>query len=167
MLSRRQCLAAACATSLIAGCSTLTSVDDQIYLKNNTWSGRLSLRTLGDAPDHWVVSFVLRGTAERGDLTLLSPLGSTLARAHWSPGLAELEQGGSTRAYADLPALTTAISGSPLPVAAMFSWLRGEALSAGGWTPQLDGLDRGRLQAHRAWPAPAAEIRVVLDAPAH
>lgn len=166
VLSRRRCLAALMSSLLIAGCSVTTSAEGDIYSKSDIWSGRLSLRTLGDAPDNWVVSFVLRGTAERGHLTLLSPLGSTLARAHWTPGLAELEQGGSTRAYANLQELTTAISGSPLPVAAMFSWLKGESLSADGWTPQLDGLDSGRLQARRTWPAPAAEIRVILDPPA-
>lgn len=153
-------------TVYVAGCSTLTSDRDGFYSKNEVWSGRLSLRTLGDAPENWVASFVLRGKAEAGDLTLLSPLGSTLAQARWSPGAAVLDQGNSIQTYPNMDALTTAISGNPLPVAAMFSWLAGQPISMGGWTPQLERIERGRIQARRDWPAPGAEIRIILDQPA-
>jgi outer membrane lipoprotein LolB len=47
----------------------------------------------------------------------------------------------------------------------MFSWLNGQPLSAGGWIAQLADLPRGRLQARRDTPDPAAEIRIILDEP--
>ncbi len=162
-VSRRAHLAAVIIPLFIASCSTNTSGSGIFHSKNDQWSGRLSLRTLGEPPENWVASFVLQGGAQSGKLTLLSPLGSTLAEARWSPALAELDRGNSTQVFPDLNALTTALTGSALPVAALFSWLNGLAVSAEGWTPQLDDLARGRLQARRDLPAPAAEIRIILD----
>lgn len=127
------------------------------------WNGRLSLLTFTAPPQRVTVSFLLQGSPEQGELALYSPLGNTIALARWSPGKAELQQGSAVQQFVDLDTLTTAFSGSPLPVVAMFSWLGGQNVAANGWIANLDELPAGRLQARRDFPEPAAEMRIVLD----
>jgi outer membrane lipoprotein LolB len=169
MLDRRAALllsgSAAISSVLIAGCATNKSDTGHFYSKNETWSGRISLKTLSIPPQQLFTSFVLQGSPEAGQLTFTSPIGTTLAEVSWNRDQAVLRQGGEVRQYPDLDTLTTVLTGSELPVAAMFSWLNGDPLSAGGWTAQLADLPRGRLQARRDTPDPAAEIRIILDEP--
>jgi outer membrane lipoprotein LolB len=169
MLGRRSAFRLSCSTVvlsfLIAGCATNKSDTGHFYSKNETWSGRISLKTLSTPPQQLFTTFVLQGSPESGRLTLNSPIGTTLAEVSWSRDQAVLRQGGEVRQYPDLDTLTTALTGSELPVAAMFSWLNGQPLSAGGWIAQLADLPRGRLQARRDTPDPAAEIRIILDEP--
>ena len=55
-------------------------------------SGRLALRV--EAPAHsFSADFDLRGDAERGQLHLTGPLGTTLGEAQWQPGAARLRTG--------------------------------------------------------------------------
>lgn len=134
-------------------------------LKPDIWSGRISVRTLSNPPQQFSAAFDLQGNADTGQLTLISPIGTTLAQARWSPARAELTQGSTHQTFSHMDALTTALHGGPLPVAAMFSWLHGQALAADGWSVQLDQLSAGRIQATRATPEPATDIRIILDKP--
>ena len=59
--------------------------------------------------------------------------------------------------------LTTELGGAPLPVRALFGWLRGQAVSAAGWNVDLSRHADGRITARRDTPAPAAELRVVFE----
>jgi outer membrane lipoprotein LolB len=53
--------------------------------------------------------------------------------------------------------------GTSLPIHALFDWLDGIYTTAAGWSADLVRLEQGRLVATRATPAPAAELRLVLD----
>lgn len=150
----------------IASCANQKSANGLKGLNNEAWSGRISVRTVGaglQTPQQFSAGFVLTGSATKGDLSLDTPLGTTLAKARWAPGIAELTQGGTTQAYASINDLTTALTGEPLPLAALFKWLQGEASTVNGWTPNLTQHAQGRISATRQQPSGETVIRVVLD----
>ena len=102
-------------------------------------SGRLSVRIAGQADRSVAAGFDLSGSAHEGQLLLSGPLGTTAARARWSPGHAVLESGGQTSHHAALDALATAALGEAIPIAALFDWLRGRAWAGAPATPRADG----------------------------
>ena len=108
-------------------------------------------------------SFVLQGTAEHGSLDVFNPFGSQIAKLHWQPTAAYLQQGEHTTASDSLDALLIESLGAALPVAALFSWLQGQAISVAGWEVDLSRHAQGRITAHRSHPLPATTLRVVLQ----
>jgi outer membrane lipoprotein LolB len=127
------------------------------------WRGRLALRF--DSPDQasFFASFELSGSASSGELNLTGPLGTTVASLHWTPAGASLRSNGDTRQFASLDALAAEATGTPIPVAALFQWLRGRETTAAGWQADLSQLAEGRLTARRTHPEPVAELRLILD----
>lgn len=143
--------------------------------------GRLSVQveaSPAQAARQLSAGFELRGDATRGELDLSSPLGAVMARARWQPGGAELVTTEGTSAFADLAELSTRTFGEPLPLAALFDWLRGRpwgeapsaALPAGtgfeqlGWQVETGRLAERQLVARRI-AAPAVTLRVRLEDP--
>lgn len=154
----------------IAGCAQLNTAGGDFSSVNDFWKGRLSVLVASDSvaeteqPKSFIASFDLSGNAEAGELLLLSPLGSTIARLFWQPGRATLQQGGQERVYNSLDELAELAMGTPLPVAVLFAWLHGQPQEADGWKADLSRLKKdGRLTARRLTPSPAAELRVVLE----
>jgi outer membrane lipoprotein LolB len=157
----------------LAGCATSVppaSVD--------LIAGRLALQVDGDGrqPARSLGAvFELRGDAARGDFALFTPLGTTLAQARWQPGDVELVTGEGTYRFATLDAMTQRMVGEPLPLAALFDWLRarpwaGAASVANatgfeqlGWAVDLSRHRDGAVLLRRAQP-PAVTLRVQLDA---
>ncbi|WP_294767556.1 outer membrane lipoprotein LolB [uncultured Rhodoferax sp.] len=130
----------------------------------NHWQGRIAIKVLSNPPQSFSSNFELDGQGDTGRLTLLSPLGTTVAQMHWAPGLAQLRQGGEVRDFASLDDLAQQATGTALPVAALFDWLHGTPTPAPGWEVALDQLPEGRLQAHRQADASAAvELRILLE----
>ena len=144
-------------------------------------SGRLSVRVegvAGAAARSLSASFELQGDAQNGSLNLATPRGTVLAQARWAPRLVVLAtpQGEST--FADLDALTREVLGEPVPVAALFDWLRGRpwpgaastvlvpATEPGfrqlGWAVNLARFDKSAVTAQREQ-APAVTVRAQLD----
>ena len=103
-------------------------------------SGRLSVRIAGQDDRSIAAGFELRGSPREGQLLLSGPLGTTAARARWSPGQAVLESGGQASHHADLDALAAAALGEAIPIAALFDWLRGRAWAGAPATPRTDGI---------------------------
>lgn len=173
-MSPRACLAAArtlrwlaLALALLglAGCAQLPRPGPEDAALPR-WSGRLALRVDSQPPQAVSAAFDLRGSAERGELALLTPLGSTAAVLSWAPGLAVLrEQGQPPQGFSSLETLVDHALGAPVPVAALFDWLHGTATSVAGWRVDLSRRAQGRLHARRDSPAPSAELRIVLDPP--
>ena len=86
---RRSVLAAGVAALLLtAGCAQLSG--DVRPQGADAWSGRMSLRIDSQPVQTFSALFELRGSPESGELSLTSPIGSTLAQLHWSPGEALL-----------------------------------------------------------------------------
>lgn len=114
-------------------------------------------------------AFELRGTAQTGELDLLSPLGQMLMQLHWSPGQAVLIQGQNRMRFASAQALLSQATGTSLSTDELFSWLHGSSpasptATAGSWQVDLSGRDRGRITAQRDQPAKAV-LRIILDQP--
>lgn len=127
------------------------------------WSGRLALQLQSTPPQNWSASFELQGSAEQGQMVLLSPLGTTLAKLSWSPRSALLEQGADKTESSNLQSLSQKLTGTDLPIHAIFEWLQGRETSARGWYVDLSALNEGRLSARRMAPAPEALLRILLD----
>jgi outer membrane lipoprotein LolB len=127
------------------------------------WSGRLSLQVDSMPQQSFAAAFDLRGAPAAGELQLTSPLGNTLATVVWTPESAELRQGGQVTRRGSLDELTTELSGTAVPVAALFGWLRGEQGDVPGWQADLTRQAEGRVTARRSTPLPTAELRVIFQ----
>lgn len=151
-------LLAICALWL-AGCAQPVAKPNA---EENAWSGRLALQVEGQASQSFSAMFELRGTAENGGLVLLSPLGNRLAQLDWKDGHAQLVSAQENRTSDSLEALLQDVTGTRIPVTALFSWLQGTQATAPGWRADLTGVAEGRLVAHRDDPAPQATLRIAL-----
>lgn len=170
--ARRTALAALAAAALLSACASLPPPTPAAQ----TIAGRLSVRVDAEPPRSVSAAFELRGTPERGELDLSTPLGSLMARAHWAPGEVVLATPDGRRDYPDLDALTHDVLGESLPVPALFDWLRGRPWSGApsrplagvpgfaqlGWTVDLARWDAGAIDAHRD-AAPPVTVRARVE----
>lgn len=128
---------------LLAGCAALppsapTAVTgaqlQRPYAEAIELAGRLSVQyRRGNADEALHGSFSWSQTPQRTLVTLLSPLGQTLAVIEVQPGKASLTQAGQPPQIAsDADALAQTALGWPLPVAGLRTWLQGFAQDARG-----------------------------------
>lgn len=127
------------------------------------WSGRLALQVEDAASQSFSAGFELQGQPERGQLTLLNPLGNVMASLEWTPERAVLISGQQRRESPSLDVLVQELLGSPVPVAALFDWLQGNNSAAAGWQVDLSTYGDGRLVAQRVAPPPQATLRVAFS----
>jgi outer membrane lipoprotein LolB len=128
-----------------------------------SWNGRLALSVESTPPQSYAAGFDLHGTPQEGELLLATPLGTTLATVSWSPGRAEMTQGDQVTRRDSLSELSTDLGGTPVPVTALFAWLKGQATEVDGWQADLSRHADGRITARRTQPLPAAELRLVFQ----
>lgn len=131
-------------------------------VEENSWNGRIALQIDGQASQSFSAMFELRGTAQAGGLVLLSPFGNRIAQLDWKDGHAQLVSGQDTRTSDSLDTLLQDVTGTRIPVTALFSWLKGTQASATGWQADLTGIANGRLTARRDDPQPTATLRIAL-----
>jgi len=131
-------------------------------VEENSWNGRIALQIDGQASQSFSAMFELRGTAQAGGLVLLSPFGNRIAQLDWKDGHAQLVRGQDTRTSDSLDTLLQDVTGTRIPVTALFSWLKGTQASATGWQADLTGIADGRLTARRDDPQPTATLRIAL-----
>jgi outer membrane lipoprotein LolB len=165
--------------ALLAGCATAPQAPGSGIV-----SGRISVRVdaTADHPAQSMVSaFELRGNGRSGDLRLISPLGTQLASARWSPGSAVLARPDGEARFSSLDSLSQSAFGEALPLAALPDWLAGgpwpdapftaqrpdsSAAAIGftqlGWSVVTARLAEGWIEATRAAP-PRVQLRVKLD----
>jgi outer membrane lipoprotein LolB len=151
------------AVLLLAGCASPQKPPGSAITQAGPWSGRLALQVEDRQSQSFSAAFELSGNAQAGKLALSSPLGGTLAVLSWAPGSATLQNNGQTRQFESVDALVTHATGSAIPVAALFDWLRGANTPVPGWKADLSQLEQGRLHAERLEPPPHADLRVILD----
>lgn len=152
-----------CALTLVAllgGCAT---VPKPVAPGESAWNGRLALNVDSQPPQAFSAGFDLRGSPSAGELQLVSPLGNTLALVVWDRNGAELRQGGQITRRGSLDELTAELSGTAVPVAALFGWLKGQPGDVPGWQADLTRHSDGRVTARRTEPLPTAELRVVFQ----
>ncbi|HQS32767.1 outer membrane lipoprotein LolB [Polaromonas sp.] len=149
---------------MIAGCASNPRATSQNYPQNQVWAGRISLQVASEPVQSFSASFELKGRAEQGELTLISPLGSILGVLRWAPGQAVLDSGNQKiQRFASVDELMERTTGAAVPLSALFAWLKGDNASAEGWSADLSRQPEGRIAARRVLPAPEADLRVVLD----
>ena len=149
---------------LIAGCASNIGTKGQIDHNKEAWAGRISLQVVSEPVQSFSASFELKGRAENGELTLISPLGNVLGVLRWSPGQALLDRGNQNiQQFASIDELMERMTGAAIPLSALFAWLQGTNASASGWSADLSRHGDGRVSARRTLPAPEADLRMVLD----
>ncbi len=148
------------AVTLLAACAT---TQRPAQPGETVWSGRLALQVDSTPAQSFSAAFDLRGAPSAGELQFTSPLGNTLATVTWTPGSAELRQGGQITRRGSLDELTAELSGAAVPVTALFGWLRGEQGDVPGWQADLSRQAEGRITARRSAPLPTAELRIVFQ----
>lgn len=171
---RAACACVALGAALLAGCATVAPPPP---VTGPRFSGRLAVNVPaheGQPARGFNAQFDLQGTAERGELQLATPLGSVLAQARWQPQGAEVQTPQGRASYPDLEAMTAALVGQALPLAALIDWLQqrpwpGAAsvrTDAGfaqlGWSVHWPGGDPALLVAAKQ-DAPQVQVRVRLD----
>jgi outer membrane lipoprotein LolB len=154
---------AAAALALLAACAAVPKPTEPLDAVNGPWIGRMALQVEDKPSQSFSAGFELKGNAQTGSLTLYSPLGGTLASLAWQPGSATLDSGGEMHKFDSVEALIARVAGQPIPVAALFDWLRGLDTPVTGWQADLSQLADGRLAARRLEPPPLADLRVVLE----
>jgi len=125
-----------------AGCASLSPVAParpeagtvRAYQQAIDISGRLSVRYQQNGRDEALHgSFEWRQRPERTELTLLSPLGQTLALIDITPAGSTLTQAGQAPVSAtDVDALAAETLGWPLPVSGLREWLQGYGTGRAG-----------------------------------
>lgn len=130
----------------------------------------------GEPARQFSAGFELRGHALSGELDLLSPLGTVMARARWHDGGVQLATGNETYRFRSPADLSRRLLGEPLPLEALFDWLKGrpwegaphtvrpQGFEQAGWEVDLSGLSRGLLAVQRDGPRPV-RLRVRLELP--
>ena len=168
------------AINLIAGCAVNTPAKINLEGINSTldtkpaianYQGRLSLRIASDPPQSLYAGFNLNGDAQTGDLTLNSPLGNSLAQLSWTPQSAVLKANNETIEYPSTSALIEHVTGTVIPLNALFDWMAGKDTPAEGWDIDLSAMKSQntsnetaqRFVAKRMSPLPAAELRIAID----
>jgi outer membrane lipoprotein LolB len=147
-------------TLLAAGCAAprMIPLDTNAY-----WSGRMAIQVLKNPPESLSAGFELQGSVQAGEMVLLSPIGTTLARLEWTPQGARLAQGQQQVESTSLQRLGARLTGTELPIAALFEWLAGRPAEAPGWQVDLSAHAQGRISAERREPSPGAVLRIALD----
>lgn len=174
--ARRAALVAMTAlAAFFAGCSTLPVTPPA---PADTLSGRLAINVAASAQaiaQSVSAGFELSGDAAQGRLKLISPIGTQVALAQWSPAGAELDTGDGPRRFADLAALSREALGEEVPLAALGDWLAGrpwpgaasQANAQGftqlGWQIDLARYASDALVVAQRPAPPAVTLRAKLD----
>jgi outer membrane lipoprotein LolB len=160
-MRRRAWIAALLGAGLMVGCATGPTVTPADT--DHRWSGRLALTIQEDTPQHFSALFDLQGHPGAGEIRLTSPFGQLLGIARWSASEAELIRGNDRQRYANMDDLTTALTGTALPMSALFQWLNGQPATLDGWQADLSRHADGRIQAQRFEPTPRVQLRLVMQ----
>lgn len=190
MVLRRNFLAAGVVLALgvLAGCATPARIDtaapDSVFQR----TGRFAVSVQYDSGRQEAVQggFAWLDTGRLLTLDLANPLGTTLARVQVGPGSATLTRSnGEQESAPSADALVEKVLGSPIPVAGLRYWLRGQTGQASvsdvsrspqgqpqrfvqdGWRVELlryDGSGPQLLRLNRNEANRSISVRLVVDA---
>jgi outer membrane lipoprotein LolB len=181
-VTRRPLLAAALALATLAGCATVTPPTTAPDPLARSYAGRLAVKVDGDDARSFSAGFDLQGSDVRGQLALISPIGTQVGRAVWQPGSVRWQSADGERRFDTLEALAEDLLGEAVPLAALFDWMSGRPWPAQpsrplsevdgetgfrqlGWNVQTGRIDSGVIVAQRRLPAPTLTVRIKLDTP--
>ncbi len=138
-------------------------INQRVVLGSERWHGRIAISIASSPKQAFSADFELQGNSQIGQMTLSSPLGTTLAQMQWSAQQAQLLVGGTERHYSSLSELTLVTMGAELPVEALLQWLKGIPAQSDGWHSDLSEFNTGRLTAYRFAPGPRVDLKILLD----
>jgi len=149
----------------LSGCSVFSPpVKQATQAPVPHWEGRLQVRVLLANPELFSANFELQGSPQRGELTIYSPIGTTLAVASWTENDALLKQGMSEKHYANMEELTKQLTGTRLPLPTLMSWLNADGESIQGWEIRSENLPAGRrIYAQRNHPSPPLQLTLLIN----
>jgi outer membrane lipoprotein LolB len=170
----------------MAGCATPSKITSRDAGPSFDRAGRfaLSVSYFSGKQDAVQGGFAWHDTGDQLLLDLTNPLGNTLARVKVEPGRATLTRSDGSTEQAEHPdALVELVLGSPIPVAGLRDWLRGQTGNASvaqlvqkngqlasfnqnGWRVQLsryDALGPTLLQLNRNDANRTISVRLVVD----
>ena len=156
-------LGLALGVAMLGGCAQPARQLQPDVTASHHWSGRMALQVQDAQQQSFSADFELQGQPESGTLLVFNPLGSIMARLQWTRAGATLQQGDQITQSDSLPELITRMTGSEIPVTALFDWLQGKNTAVTGWQTDLSRINDGRLRADRISPPPEASLRIVLD----
>ncbi len=180
-VARRARSAAACAlVALATGCATVAPAVRAPGADDGPVAGRfaLTLAEPGAAPRRSQARFETEGDDRTGRLAVLSPVGTTMAEARWSPAEVTLATADGQRRFDSLEALSQDLLGERLPLQALVHWLRGRPWPGAphqpradgvagfdqlGWRIDLTALHTGGLTMARPAPPASVDLRVRID----
>ncbi len=148
---------------ILSACATSTKTKMPTVETSQEWSGRISLQVQSNPPQQLNASFALQGGAQKGQLDVFSPFGTTLATLQWTPQEAVLHQGNQQQRFASITVLTERLTGAQLPMTELFDWLNGQPTAVEGWQTDVSQLGSGWLIATRTSPAPGVLLKIKLD----
>jgi len=138
----------------------------------------------GDEARSFTAGFDLQGTDQRGQLALVSPIGTQVGRAVWQPGSVLWQSADGERRFESLDELSQELLGDVVPLGALFDWIAGrpwheqpsrpltdttDGSATGfrqlGWNVQTGRAAEGVIVAQRRLPAPTVTVRIKLDTP--
>jgi len=129
---------AASFAAMLAGCATssanLSRATVGAYQETIELSGRLSVNYQKDGRQESLNgNFTWAQRPAAIDVTMVSPLGQTVATVNVTPGAATLTQAGQApRTAEDIDSLSQQTLGWPLPVSGLRDWLQGYAVDGSG-----------------------------------
>ena len=157
-------MGALCVALAFAGCASVnppTASTTAVARASLSGSGRMSLRIDGTPPQHFAAQYEIRGTPEAGEMELLSPWGSVLARARWTPHSVVLINGQQQREFASMEDMSQSLLGTSFSLPQLLLGARAQRPSLPGWEVEYD--TRQRLVMRRVSPLPALELRIQPD----
>ena len=149
--------------TVLAGCASGSGGLYRVPGVTSHWQGRLAIKVTQPQTNAFAAAFELQGNAEHGQLTLSTPLGTTLATLNWAADAAFLTTTGTPQRFDSVQALTLYATGVDIPVAQLFAWLRGNEAAAPGWEVDLRDFELGRVSAKRSGPDLQAELKIVIE----
>lgn len=127
------------AAAILCGCASAptqpaSNAPVAAYSDSIALSGRLNVRYVKDGEQQsTTANFDWKQDAQRTDVALSTPLGSTAATISVTPQLATLKEGSQPPVSApDVEALSRRLLGWALPVSGLRGWLQGHAVDSAG-----------------------------------
>ena len=157
---QRVCLAILFAA--LVGCAQINPANRSA---GKAYEGRLALTVHQASSETWQARFHLEGSDAVGRLTLISPLGTTLAQASWSEGSARIQRGSDIKDYASANAMLNALIGSGIRMEQLWRWVENKPGTIDSWeVEQLIRDDQTRLvTAKRAMPKPPLTLKILIQ----
>lgn len=182
-MNRRAFITVLSLPAFIYGCATTGHRPVDLKPTDDYWTGRLSLKTQ-QASNTLSGRFELEGSAQAGKLNLMTPIGTQVLQAQWSQDSGvTLKTSNQVKTYPDMETLTNEALGEPLPIQALFDWLRAQPMiqlehrlteigfTQLGWSVDtreyaskkitMQRVDAANLSADS--PSKAVTLKVVLD----